>query len=215
MNHFASLAAFLIAIGAPGNTYAQDDSEAFAGLYDGSQSEIAAALELSEDGRYRYQLAYGALDEWSAGTWTGADGGVVLQSDPFTAPEFSSAVSGNTTGRLSVKLDLSDQFDPQYFAINLRRKDGSASINDMASGSLDTSMGDNPIVSVRAVLPVLDLIGPEIAVPEGGATMTIAFKPNDLGFAGFSKELLRYNGGTFELPRYGLVLRFRKVRADP
>lgn len=40
-----------------------------AGAYDGGQMEIAAMLELSRDGRFRYALSYGALDEAAAGSW--------------------------------------------------------------------------------------------------------------------------------------------------
>ena len=61
---------------------------------------------------------------------------------------------------------------------------------------------------------VIDLLGPEILVPEGGAAMKIAFKPNDLGFAGFSGELLKRRGQDFELARHGITIRFRKVDPD-
>ena len=36
------------------------------GTYDGGQMEIAAGLELKADGRFRYALSYGALDEEAA-----------------------------------------------------------------------------------------------------------------------------------------------------
>lgn len=215
MTRFACLAVFLLAFFGPGHAHAQDDKEALAGLYDGSQTEVAAALELAPEGRYRYRLSYGALDEWSVGTWTQVDGAVVLHSDPFTAPEFASSTSANPSGKLSVKLVLPDGFDPQYFAMNVYRKDGSASIVDLASGSLDLAMGDNPVVSVRPVLPVMDLLGPAFSVLDGGADMTIAFKPNDLGFVGFSREAMTRNGDGFELQRHGVTLRFRRVQDAP
>ena len=40
------------------------------GVYDGGQMEMAAGLELTKDGRFRYALSYGALDEGAAGTWS-------------------------------------------------------------------------------------------------------------------------------------------------
>jgi len=207
-------AAVVFAIGSIAPAGAQEDTEAVAGLYTGNQTEVAAMLELGGDGRYRYQLSYGALDEWSAGSWTKQADTIVLQSDAFVAPAFEVSNEGSGTGSLSVKLDLPSGFDPQYFAIAVHRKDGLASLERIPSGSLALEMGGNPVVSVRPVLAVIDLLGPEILVPEGGAAMKIAFKPNDLGFAGFSGELLKRRGQDFELARHGITIRFRKVDPD-
>jgi hypothetical protein len=204
-------ALLIIAVSSGAPAAAQGSSESLAGLYDGSQTEIGAALELRSDGRYRYQLSYGALDEWSVGTWESQPEGITLSSDPFKAPTFEFAQDARPTGILSVKLDLPDGFDPQYFAINLHRKDGTVSIEDMQGGSLEIPMGDNPVVTLKPVLPVMDIVGPEIMVPGGGAILTIAFQPNDLGFVGFAGENLRANGGGFEMNRFERTLHFRRV----
>ena len=47
--------------------------ESLAGTYDGGQMEVAAQLLLKPDGRFQYELAYGALDDlaYGAGVWTG------------------------------------------------------------------------------------------------------------------------------------------------
>lgn len=206
------LAAVGLAAGAVTPSHAQVDESTIAGLYDGSRSEVAAMLELGEDGRYRYQLAYGALDEWSAGTWTRQGDAVVLQSDPYVAPAFEVSEQGAGSGSLSVTMDLPNGLDPQYFAVTLHRKDGSAAFESMTSDGLEIPMGDNPVVSLRPVLPVMDLMGPSFAVPEGGAALKIAFRPNDLGFAGFSGEVLARSGVAFAMARHGLTLRFRRVR---
>lgn len=39
------------------------------GIYDGSQTELAAALELRTDGGFGFILNYGALDEVAEGRW--------------------------------------------------------------------------------------------------------------------------------------------------
>jgi hypothetical protein len=136
----------------------------------------------------------------------------VLKSDPSVAPAFEVSDEGNANGRLSVQLVLPSGFDPQYFAVTLHRKDGSASFESMASGTLDILMGDNPVVSMRPVLPVMDVTGPEVAIPAGGAALRIVFKPNDLGFAAFPGEVLERNGDAFELERHGIVVRLRRGR---
>jgi hypothetical protein len=49
-----------------------------AGVYDGGQMEMAAGLELTKDGKFRYMLSYGALDEAAAGTWSATGNAVTL-----------------------------------------------------------------------------------------------------------------------------------------
>jgi hypothetical protein len=62
----ASVALFLV-IAATGSGPAAAQSGSLAGVYDGGQMEIAAALELRPDGRFNYALSYGALDEQATG----------------------------------------------------------------------------------------------------------------------------------------------------
>ena len=40
------------------------------GLYETRQMEVAAALEIQPDGRFRYALEYGAASERAEGDWT-------------------------------------------------------------------------------------------------------------------------------------------------
>ena len=49
------------------------------GFYTSSQIEVGAALELDEDGKFLYQLDYGAVSESAEGTWT-SDGRTVYLS---------------------------------------------------------------------------------------------------------------------------------------
>ncbi len=48
-----------------------------AGYYEAHQMEVGAALQLDADGRFRYQLDYGAVSEAAEGRWT-SDGKTVL-----------------------------------------------------------------------------------------------------------------------------------------
>ena len=71
---------------------------ALVGVYDGGQMEIAAALELTKDGQFRYVLSYGALDEMASGRWTAENGTVVLSveqyesNDPYAEGGFGASV---------------------------------------------------------------------------------------------------------------------------
>lgn len=40
------------------------------GFYRSNQMEVGAALQLDEDGRFQYQLDYGAVSESAEGNWT-------------------------------------------------------------------------------------------------------------------------------------------------
>ena len=47
------------------------------GFYRSSQMEVGAALQLDDDGRFQYQLDYGAVSESAEGNWT-SDGRAVF-----------------------------------------------------------------------------------------------------------------------------------------
>lgn len=77
-----------------------------AGIYDGGQMEIAAGLELTKDGKFRYVLSYGALDEAAAGTWSAAGNSVALtvqqyeSNDPDSDGKFGPSVLTLEDGEL-------------------------------------------------------------------------------------------------------------------
>ena len=73
----ALLAAFLL-FAAPVSAAPQ-----VAGLYETQQIEVAAALELQPDGRFRYVLSYGAVDEAAEGDWRFDGAAVHLTSNPM------------------------------------------------------------------------------------------------------------------------------------
>lgn len=54
-----------------------------AGLYETQQMEVAAALELQAEGRFRYVLTYGAVDEAAEGDWSFDGSSVRLTSNPM------------------------------------------------------------------------------------------------------------------------------------
>lgn len=190
---------------------AQARIDRVAGLYDGGQMEIAALLELGRDGRYRYQLSYGAVDERSAGTWVLENDAVVLISDPFKAPSFEIAAEDAQDGNLAVRMASTNGIDPQYFAVSFVRASGTMGIEHMGAQGITIPRSEDPIVSLTPLLPILDLIGPVFQVPVSGSALRIAFAPNDLGFVGFDNERLNRVTDTYDLVRHGRTLRFRKV----
>src|SRR5207248_1959690 len=115
---FMSMASTVLLVAAASAVAARAmaQSPSLVGTYDGHQMEIAAALELLADGRFRYGLAYGALDEEAAGKWIVRGDHVLLTSDPVRAPRFVLVSQGKgAPGVLRVDLDVPKGLSRQYF----------------------------------------------------------------------------------------------------
>jgi len=78
------------------------------GQYDGGQIEMAAGLELGKDGKFRYGLSYGALDEAAAGSWEASGETVILtvqqyeSNDPSGDGKFGPSILQNEDGVLTI-----------------------------------------------------------------------------------------------------------------
>ncbi len=76
--------AFLVALLQP---------QALPGFYTTSQIEVGAALELDEDGKFQYQLDYGAVSEAAEGQWSSDGKAVYLTATKmigaYKSPNFS------------------------------------------------------------------------------------------------------------------------------
>ena len=59
---------------------------ALTGFYTANQGEVAAAIELSDDGKFAYSLDYGAVSEIAEGTWVDEGGKIYLTTIKSTAP---------------------------------------------------------------------------------------------------------------------------------
>lgn len=184
------------------------------GSYDGGAPEIAAELELDSDGRFRFAMSYGALDEGAAGNWQSDGDTVYLTSDETVAPRF--AVVGdvpNAGNVLRVRLDLPRGLSPQYFAVTAAFADGSHAGRQFDDDSIEFSGGDAGLPrSLRVLLPVFDLASDTLPVAApGGRDVTVRFEPNDLGAVAFARTALARRDGLLLLERHGRVLRFRQV----
>jgi hypothetical protein len=183
-----------------------------AGQYDGGEPEIAAGLVLASDGRFRYALSYGALDEEARGRWESDGAKVFLTSDPVTPPRFSLVSQGPApAGEFRVGLDLPDSISPQYFNAMLTMKDGSTRGRPL--GYEDWIVPLEPgeeVVSVKLQLAVLGLESKRFTPSTGAATeMRFTFAPNDLGKAAFAHEPLTIDGRELKLSRHDRTIRFR------
>lgn len=183
------------------------------GMYDGGQHEVAAGLELQADGRFRYALSYGGLDEEAAGRWTVEDGTVVLHGDPVTPPRIAlvSQAAGKP-GRLSVSLDVPKGTNREYFDVRLTSADG-ADDQQMGEDGADIALEGKAPVHVSVALPMFRVESAQVEVdPRTGEHLTFAFTANDIGKVAFDGEVLARDGDALVLERHGRRLRFTRMR---
>ena len=76
------------------------DVPAVTGFYRSNQIEIGAALQLDEDGRFMYQLDYGAVSEAAEGNWS-SDGTTVF----LTATRMEGAYKTHDFNREPLKIE--------------------------------------------------------------------------------------------------------------
>lgn len=70
------------------------------GFYRSNQMEIGAALELDEDGKFQYQLDYGAVSESAEGSWSSDGSNVYL-----TATQMQGAYKTSNFNRQPLKIE--------------------------------------------------------------------------------------------------------------
>jgi hypothetical protein len=185
------------------------------GLYEIRQMEMAGALELSPNGRFRYALEYGAASEQGEGKWRMLGDTVVLTSDPMPkAPTFELVKDDPApAGELWVELA-----PPGFgsFTTDLRM------LVTMKEGQVEPLEADGdghvPIDSARvaAIQPVVPIYG-DVSTPipvsgGGGHRLTVRFVPNDLGKARFQEERLSRDGDQLILYRYDAKIAFKPAR---
>lgn len=76
------------------------DAFQLTGFYRAHQMEVGAALQLDEDGRFQYQLDYGAVSESAEGSWS-SDGATVF----LTATRMEGAYKVPNFTREPLKID--------------------------------------------------------------------------------------------------------------
>ncbi|MES2042420.1 MAG: hypothetical protein V4475_01000 [Pseudomonadota bacterium] len=187
---------------------------ALVGEYDGHQMEMAAGLELKADGRFRYGLSYGALDEEAEGNWVADHGSVVLTSDHVTPPRFMLVEQkAGPAKELRIAIDVPRGMNPQYFDAVVIFADGHA-VQEQLSEDEKVIPLTNGAVPTRAmiVLSIFDLHGDWVSIdPAKGNRLRFGFAPNDLGKVDFHGTMLRNEGGDLLLDRYGRTIRFHRI----
>lgn len=186
----------------------------FVGVYDGGQTEIAAGLELRADGRFRYGLSYGALDEEAEGLWTVEGGQILLTTDPAPVPARFVLLEQHAAppGEIDIRVQGADGKPLTIADIAVLYEDGDPDI--VQAGAETRVLPLDPARPPRVIhlhFPVYDVTSEPFPIdPAKGYGFVFRFEPNDVGKADFRRAPLRIDGKALILPRFDRTLRFRR-----
>lgn len=191
-------------------------AQALVGTYATHQMEMAGGLELTADGRFRYMLSYGAIDETGAGEWALGDGVVRLTSSPMPRPPRFVLVRDDPAPAGELDLTL----EPPGFNCGgpldaLATIDqGAPPVRVRADETGRVDLGDRPMpIAIRPLIPIYGPAGEAVPIaPARGHKLLFRFEPNDLGQVAFEREPLAIDGDTLIITRWDTMITFRRER---
>lgn len=185
-----------------------------AGTYDGGQMELAAGLELRADGRFRYGLTYGALDEEAEGSWVVEGDTVLLTTEPAVVPPRFTLAEQRATGSGALEVVVSDPKGRALPNIDIAVTYDEGDPDILQSREEPVSIPVEAARLPRTILlaiPVFDVVSDPFSIdPAKGYGFSFRFEPNGLGTADFQRTPLAIDKGELVMPRFDRTLRFRR-----
>ena len=184
------------------------------GIYRSQQIEVAAALELTAAGRFRYALDYGAVSEQAEGKWTSDGKSVRLTSVPMPKPPGFEIVRDDPAppGELWVQFE-NPGFEwggPLEMLVTVQGQTTLVRTAPDDHGRVD--LGQGRVLAIQPLIPVYEEFGPPLKLAgDRGHRLTIRFLRNDLGKARFSNQPLVIDSDGLLLKRYDTTIRLRRV----
>jgi hypothetical protein len=219
--HALALAAVLpLAAQQPAKPVAPVTRASLVGMYNGGQMEVGAQMELLANGHFRYELAYGAMDEEAQGTWEFKDGAVFLTSVPAVKQPQYVVISDvpDSRGGLWVKVSNGPVFEVAHQRLYLFYDSNfSATAHpDMVEvgddGKVPLPHGKMPKFIIPEI-PIFPILNKPIPVTgDGGHLITLRFDKNDIGKGDFRALRLPIEDGVLVMtrPDLELELHFRR-----
>ena len=178
-----------------------------AGMYRAKAGpDVASALELAPDGRFRYMHSEGALDEQASGRWSVVDDGLQLDTLPHPrAPEWRiEKIEESKAGPLSVtvKVPGGDNIQGIYLRVGFTNGDRAAGSTALEGWSLAPDDSRQP-AWIEFSEPIHGISSPRFELPpQHGMAVSILLVPNEIGIAAFDKTKV-------SITREGIMLHWR------
>jgi hypothetical protein len=186
-----------------------------AGLYEIHQMEMAGGLELKANGRFRYALSYGAVDEEGEGNWIFDGNKVRLTSSPMPkAPSFE-LMHDTPAPKGELYMTLEDpgfEWGHPLQAIASGDMKSGFEVSADDSGRVDLA-GKPPVAAIAPLMPVFGPTGEIFPLSaDRGHRLLFRFHRNDLGKVRFNGEALERSGRDLLMKRYDATIRFIRGR---
>ena len=209
-----TLAGILMAVALPA-----DARSPYAGRYRiAIGPDTAGGLELQADGRFRYMLSEGALDERAEGTWTETGGDIRLTTDPKpVAPSFARGPDGGK-GAPALKVVLADGRELAGIDFRLGLTTGASLAGyTQAEGWSFADPGAKPdrrrIAWVELVEPIYGVVSPRFTIdPPATGGLAFVLTPNDIEVVDFENARVERRTDDFVLHRGERTLRLVRER---
>lgn len=186
------------------------------GIYITEQMEMASALELMPEGRFRWFLSYGALDLSAEGRWRRDGDAVLLDTEPAVRPprvEFVGTGSEEAEG-LVVQIKDANGQTPEYLTVQAEYESGEPGQAMFDQTVYRFEPSDRRIVAIRVGSNIFQFWADRVPVPAGARQMRFRFDPGDLGRADFRGTRAALGGNGLDLPVMGEPLHYRRLSAE-
>lgn len=178
--------------------------------------DAASELELTPDGRFRYYLVYGALDEMAEGIWRRQGPQYRLTTQPTPVPPQFLLEKAELTPApgLAVKVRGPDGDGIAGIDISVRLDDGSEMEGyTQEDGWQLVVPAGRRAETISLAIPIYGVRSPDFPVNLARANrLGFVLETNDLGQVDFRDMLLEPGDGYVEMIRDGARLRYEKVK---
>lgn len=174
--------------------------------------DAASGLALESDGRFRYFLIYGALDEQAEGRWSVANGVVTLVTEPKPVPPaFSRDPSGKTgSAPLSVKVRLPDGSGVALVDLRIGFDEGQPIYGYTQEDGWSLPAEERRMPRwIELKVPMHDFESPRFPIDvAAGNALAFTLTPNDLGKFDFEGIRIEVEPDALIVLRGGARLRY-------
>lgn len=187
------------------------------GLYVAEQMEVASALELMPEGRFRWFFSTGALDLGAEGRWRREGDAVLLDTEPAVRPprvDFVGTGNAEMEGGLFVQVKDAAGRTPEYLSVIGDYEDGAQVSANLEPDGYRFEPSDRRIVGVRVGSEIFQFRGERVPVPTGARQMRFRFDPADLGRFDFRAARVTFGGDGLDLNLGDDSLHYRRLSAE-